>query len=536
MRLTSVLRASLLASVWVTALACGSRTGLLSGRTQGAAGSSAAGTGSVPEPECVTELECPQPLPEQCGTATCTEGVCGLELGPVCDDGDPCTVDSCGASGCVFQDGRVDADNDGAFASGTASDPKAALGCGQDCDDASPQIFPGARELCDALDNDCNGVVDDATSLAPSGQAPTRVSPLSAARSSAAGLAFDGESFGASMTSQEGGRTQGQFQQLSARGQLVGGPQRIARVNAESYGGPLVWSGERFLTAYEDARQDGNYEIYFDHLNRKGERVIEDVRVTNADDYSLRPSVLWTGAEALLVWDDRRFEGELDASAVFGQRVSAQGALLGGNVRLSPSGVRAEAASVALGKARVGIAFLSLGAGSLPNLSFMTTSRALEEPSPPVVIPFDDPDGPVVTPLGDGFVLTFHQDTGAFIGPSIYGVLLSESGAVLGNVQSLTAGAPHARGNATFSYGDRFVMVWADDRDGTYQLHAQTFDRKLSPITPRQRLTTTMTNTLGPVVAATADGGLGVLYTDEATGQSQTFFTRLDCQPLSNGF
>lgn len=489
-----------------------------------------AGSSSEPTPECVTALDCPQPRTDECGVAACAAGTCTLEVALTCDDGDPCTTDSCVDGACRSDDGRIDADGDGAFASGNVTEPSAPLGCGRDCDDSSAQVFPGAAEQCDGLDNDCNGVTDDSAELVTSGLAPTRVSPPEATRSSSAGLAFDGEAFGATMTSRVEGRTQGQFQRISARGQLVGAAQRIARVNAESYGGPLAWSGERFLTAYEDARQDGNYEIYFDHLNRQGERLIEDLRVTTADDYSLRPSVLWTGAEALLVWDDRRFEGGGDASALFGQRISVDGAPLGGNVRVSPNGVRAENAAVALGSTRVGVAFIELGVGDLPRLSFMTTSRALAEPSSPITIPFDDPDGPVVTALEDSFVVTFHQDAGAFIGASIYGVLMSQNGAQLTNVVSLTAGAPHARGNATYSYGDRFVMVWSDDRDGTYQLYSQIFDQKLAPISTRQRLTTTMSNSLAPVVAAASDGGVGVLYTEEAGGESQTLFTRLDCR------
>ena len=96
--------------------------------------------------------------------------------------------------------------------------------------------------------------------------------------------------------------------------------------------------------------------------------------------------------------------------------------------------------------------------------------------------------------------------------------------------QSMTAGAAHARGNATYSYGDRFVMVWADDKDGVYQLYAQTFDKRLAPISQRLRLITTNTVTLGPAIAPAKDGGLGVLYTDQGTGDYQTFFTRLDCK------
>jgi hypothetical protein len=431
--------------------------------------------------------------------------------------------------GCVFTDGRVDADGDGAFATGTNADPKAALGCGKDCDDSSPAVFPGAAELCDGLDNDCNGVIDDGTTLTPTMAAPTRVSPLNAEHSEAAGLAFNGESFGATMTSWFG-RSQGQFQQIDLQGILVDPPQRIARVNAEDYGGPLVWSGERYLTAYEDARQDGNYEIYFDLLNRKGERLIQDLRVTNADDYSLRPSVLWTGAEALLVWDDRRFEQNGDHSVIFGQRVSIEGELIGANTRISAPGIRAEKASAALSDSGLGIAFLALDDANKASLEFMTTSRTFGAPSAAQAIAFDDPDSPVVTALGDEYVITFHQDTGLISGASIYGVVVDNKGVVVRAPQSMTANAGHARGNSTYSYGDRFVMVWADDRSGVYQLYAQTFDKKLAPLSAVLRLTNTMSITLDPAVAPSSDGGLGVLYSDQGNGAFQTFFTRLDCK------
>ena len=32
---------------------------------------------------------------------------------------------------------------------------------GNDCDDSSADVYPAAPELCDGLDNDCNGAIDD---------------------------------------------------------------------------------------------------------------------------------------------------------------------------------------------------------------------------------------------------------------------------------------------------------------------------------------------------------------------------------------
>ncbi len=520
-------------SAGLLAAGCGSRTEL----RPGSVGASGGEPGVEPLPECLSQFDCPQPEPSQCGFAVCNRGVCELNLGPACDDGNPCTIDVCTADlGCQFMDGRVDADGDGAFASGNITDPKAALGCGSDCDDANAEVRPGGVELCDALDNDCNGVVDDGTALQAPALAPVRVSrtqdpdcPASdpaCVRSSATGLAFDGEWFGATMTTQVR-RSKGEFQRIDRSGALLDGPQPLSRVNAESYGGPLVWTGERYLTAYQDARQDDNYEIYFDVLNRKGQRLVEDVRVTNADDFSLRPSLVWTGAEALLVWDDRRFEGAGDASALFGQRVSLDGELRGANERLTPVGAYGEAPSIALSDARVGIAFVELRADGRPGLKFMTASRTLTDPSTPLEIPFDDPDGANVTALGDKFAVTFHQH-GDVIGSSIFGVLIGPQGIEL-MPRSLTVGR-HARGHATYSYGDRFVMVWADDKDGPYQLYAQTFDARLSPVSPILRVTSTMTDTVGPAIAPASDGAMGVLYTDQGSGKPQTFFTRLDCR------
>lgn len=155
-------------------------------------------------PDCTTDTECP--LPDQCAARQCSAGVCivvpltgtpcsdaipcttgdlcsdgickGVPQDTLCSDGNLCTLDTCVAgAGCKItplsgttcddQDdctvgdtctagacsgsvspACVDADNDGSPAS-------------SDCDDLEPGIHPGAAELCDGIDNNCTGGIDE---------------------------------------------------------------------------------------------------------------------------------------------------------------------------------------------------------------------------------------------------------------------------------------------------------------------------------------------------------------------------------------
>lgn len=82
-----------------------------------------------PIPPCFTDLDCTPDSPSDCRDLRCIAGVC-TEVAPIRDgDGDR-------------------------FAAAPCGDPA-------DCDDTNGDIAPGAAELCDLIDQDCDGAIDE---------------------------------------------------------------------------------------------------------------------------------------------------------------------------------------------------------------------------------------------------------------------------------------------------------------------------------------------------------------------------------------
>jgi hypothetical protein len=483
---------------------------------------------------CLTQTDCESS--DRCEPRRCVDNRCIAE--PIsCDDGDPCTDDGCDSQSgeCVFEPLTVDRDGDGyppprpGFA---RLDPAA---CGSDCNDTSAQSFPGNPEVCDGLDNDCDGVVDNGARFIAD---PSRVIDLAsdAITASTGGIAYSDASYGIVFSQQTASARNMQmtFASIPPDGSAAPTPVPIALVPNDTFAGPIVWTGQFFAAVWED-RRDDDYEIYFNRLNQAGNKLDPDRRLTDAPGFSLRPSISFDGVSALRVaWDDRR-DGT-GYSIIYGQSLTLAGEPIGGNAAITPFELEAISPTLASGEQRLGLAFMAARVGQPRVVAFRSFAHDFSAPSDIVVLSGANAAQQSLvfnpSPSGGRFVAAWHvEDERGVPGASIHGTVVSEAGDILVPERPLTEPADFARSHALLPLGDRVILFWAQSVDGRYDIHARELSAELEPLGPASRVTQVTTQAYGPSVAVGRAGQIGVLFHSnvEESGRQHVFFTSLAC-------
>jgi len=525
MRLAWLRRGALLAALLSLMHACGARTGLRPG-DENAEGGEGGGDGPAGggdpgfEPECRTALDCPND--DLCAPSQCLEGACLKGPSRDCLDTDACTRDRCDpATGACLHEGPTDDDGDGFDEKTTDFE-----GCGNDCDDDDSAINPAALELCDGRDNDCDDAIDEGTSITYSGLEPVRLSAPDHLRAFRGGLARSEATLGVSYTGVGAdSRHRGFFIEIDADGSVITPSRQLNEINADNWAGSLVWTGEYHATAWADARH-GNYEIFFNRLTTEGQKLGADLRLTDAPDFSVHPTLVELEDGFVIAWDDRRLEDTGGVAKIFGVHVASNGSVAGEQILTTETDVT-EYPAIARGKRRLGLAYTALLPSGEVFGRFRTFSPDFGGPSNYVDFGLDVQE-PSVVFAGDRFVVTW-QTYAAGPGPSIMAAVISEDGVTEVGATAVTSGATYARTHAVLSLGDRLLLIWADDFDGNYELYSQVMSADLGLLRGRERITFDAADTLSPSAVLTSNGGVGILFDDWRSGSEQVYYTRLDC-------
>jgi len=497
-----------------------------------------------PAPDCYIDADCEgaedlckpvicDPLPPEeapDGGLVSRGGVC-VPLEPVnCDDGDPCTRDECTpvTGQCSYGPATFDNDADGFEGPLPGKLPGAPDACGDDCDDTSDAAYPGGTEVCDGVDNDCDGTVDNGASFNPLGDAVRISGDVDPA--SPGGLAWSGVAYASIYSGDAQGFSVYRTLLDPSGAVLPPGEGVLTPGNGDASGGPVVWIGDRYGLAWQD-RRTGDYEIFFTLLDEAGNKVEGgDRQLTDAFGFSINVALTWNGGEFVAVWQDER-DGLFN---LYAQRIDIGGNPVEGNVALTDifSGYNNEGPSVASGAQGMGVAW-TLGDAVTHFIQFQIFSPELQ----PITTALPLTDGttdsvyPTVVWNQDRYVVAWYDKSKS--PTAVYATAISEQGQILVSPRAITNPGPN-RSRYPFlrALGDRILVVYSDDRDQNagYELYTTTVSPDLDPLGPEQRITFAAMDSIYPVATFGPEGELGILFRDDReAGEHHIYFTRLGC-------
>jgi len=131
--------------------------------------------------------------------------------------------------------------------------------------------------------------------------------------------------------------------------------------NAASFSGypALVWTETEFGLAFVDNR-DGNYEIYFSRINSLGEKIGDEVRVTNTSGSSLDQVLAWSGSEFGLAFED----AQTGVWEIYFTRLDSLGQEIGDEIKITTHTTgAAEDPTLAWAGSEFGLAFTDSRSG-----------------------------------------------------------------------------------------------------------------------------------------------------------------------------
>jgi hypothetical protein len=182
----------------------------------------------------------------------------------------------------------------------------ACTGVCDDCDDEDDRVHPGVGAVapCDGIDNDCDGTTDemDGLTTGPLDKDGYRDTTQGIPGPNQ-GAVWDGSEFGVIVTESAGAGIRLRLYKLDAALQQVRGPYTLASDAVNNRIPAMVWTGSIFIYTYV-SDLEGNYRVYVGGVGPDGVEAFAPVEVHDPSPNNVNdgPRVVWDGTNALVYW------------------------------------------------------------------------------------------------------------------------------------------------------------------------------------------------------------------------------------------
>jgi len=264
-------------------------------------------------------------------------------------------------------------------------------------------------------------------------------------------------------------------QLVSPTGTLIGGEFTISTAADWQYGTSIAYDSvaQRFLVAWADFRSGAEYDIYGQIVSPTGTLIGENFTISTAADWQTFPSIGFdpVAQRFLVAWTDYRSGTEYD---IYGQIVSADGTLIGGDIPISTAVDDQDVLSLAYDPVfqRFLVVWMDYRSGTEYDIygQIVSPDGTLIGGNFTISTAADWQDWPSVAydPVAQRFLVAW-SDYRSGTDYDIYGQLVSTDGTLIGGDFSISTAA-YDQWGPSLAYdpvGQHFLMVWTDTRNTT---------------------------------------------------------------------